>query len=66
MLMGWVQRTRKQGLGSMVTVQIKNQFACPLNLLSPVRHPVRGGVFGSQRGAAGLCATDLLITNICL
>ena len=44
-----------------------NLFACPLNPLTPpFGHAVRGGLFGSQCGAACLCATDSLITNYVL
>ena len=41
------------------------RLLCPLNPFTPhSSHAVMGGVFGSQRCAASLCATDSLI--VCL
>ena len=66
MRMGWVQRTRERGPGSTATVQIFKSIRWPVESThSPSGHTVRGGEFGSQRGEAGLRATDSLITNVC-
>ena len=53
--------------GSTATVQIFKSVRLPVESAHTLfGHTVRGGVFGSQRDAASLRATDSLITKICL
>ena len=67
MRMGWVQQTCKHGPRSTATVQIFKSVHMPIESAHfPFGHAVMGGVFGSQRGAASLRATDSLITNVYL
>ena len=64
---GWMQRTREQGPGSTATVQPFKSVRLPVESAHyPFGHTVRGGVFGNQRGAASLSATDSLTTDVCL
>ena len=60
-----MQRTREQGLGSTATVHIFKSVRLPVESAhSPFGLAVRRGMFGSQRSAASLRATDSLITIV--
>ena len=67
MWMERAQRTCEQRQVSTATVQIfKSVCLSGDSAHSPFGHTEWGGVFGSQRVATSLCATDSLITNVCL